>query len=249
MAKTAATLATEMRTYQENLPSWTAHEGRFVVIGGTEVVGFHHSYHEALEVGYKRFGVTAFLVKQVRQKPVVHLVTRFFAPAAALAILLLAAASAAGRQPETWRGLRVAPENRCSPYDAADYRYPQSVELEIIDELGGVYGPYSDRWFDSRYETDIEHMVARSEAHDSGLCAQNPEIRRLFASDTLNLTLAAPYLNRYEKRAKDAAEWLPDYNRCWFAERVIAVRQKYRLTIDQAETRALDRALASCGRR
>ena len=30
----------------------------------------------------------------------------------------------------TWRGLTVAPEERCAPYDADDYRYPQSVENE-----------------------------------------------------------------------------------------------------------------------
>ena len=35
----------------------------------------------------------------------------------------------------------VAPEQRCSPYDADDYRYPQSVEDRIVAELGRVYGP------------------------------------------------------------------------------------------------------------
>ena len=68
----------------------------------------------------------------------------------------------------SWRGLVVAPERRCTPYDADDYRYPQSVEDRIVDELGGVYGPYTGRWFASKSDTDIEHMVARSEAHDSG---------------------------------------------------------------------------------
>jgi len=71
----------------------------------------------------------------------------------------------------SWRGLVVAPEQRCSPYDADDYRYPQAVEARIVTELGGVYGPYTGRWFASPSDTDIEHMVARSEAHDSGLCA------------------------------------------------------------------------------
>ena len=187
------------------------------------------------------------LGKQVRSKPVEHVVNGLIAPAAAtLAILALTAAPTSAQ--ETWRGLQVAPEHRCSSYDADDYSYPQSVELEIIDELGGIYGPYSDTWFATRYDTDIEHMIARSEAHDSGLCAADRRTRRLFASDTLNLTLAAPRLNRYEKRAKDAAEWLPDHNRCWFAERVIAVRQKYRLTIDRAEAASLDAVLAACGR-
>ena len=129
-------------------------------------------------------------------------------------------------QQTSWRGLVVAPERRCTPYDADDYRYPQSVEDRIVDELGGVYGPYTGRWFASKTETDIEHMVARSEAHDSGLCAADPATRRRFASDLLNLTLAGPRVNRYEKVALDAAEWLPAQNRCWFAARVVAVRQR-----------------------
>ena len=89
-------------------------------------------------------------------------------------------------------------------------------------------------------------MVARSEAHDSGLCAADNPTRRRFATDLLNFTLAGPNVNRYQKVDKDAAEWLPDQNRCWFAARVIAVRQKYELTIDQREADALDRVLAAC---
>ena len=138
------------------------------------------------------------------------------------------------------------PERRCSPYDSDDYRYPQSVEDGIIRELGGVYGPYTGRWFASKSETDIEHMVARSEAHDSGLCAANAATRRRFATDPLNLTLAGPRVNRYQKSDRDAADWLPAQNRCWFAARVIAVRQRYGLTIDRREANALDAALSGC---
>ena len=145
-----------------------------------------------------------------------------------------------------WRGLVIVPERRCAPYEADEYRYSQSVEDRIIDELGGIYGPYTGRWFATKSETDIEHMVARSEAHDSGLCAADDQTRSRFASDLLNLTLAEPNVNRYQKVDKDAAEWLPEQNRCWFAARVIAVRQKYELTIDQREADALDRVLAAC---
>ena len=81
----------------------------------------------------------------------------------------------------SWRGLMVAPESRCSPYDADDYRYPQSVENRIVAELGDVYGPYTGRWFANKRETDIEHIVARSEAHDSGLCAADEATRRRLA--------------------------------------------------------------------
>ena len=155
--------------------------------------------------------------------------------------------TAAPAQTTGWRGLTVKDEERCSPYDPDDYPYSQSVEPRIVAEMGGiVYGPYTGRVFDSIQDTDIEHIVARSEAHDSGLCAADSATRKRFASDPLNLTLSAPNVNRHQKIAKDAAEWLPDLNRCWFADRVVRVRQKYGLTIDRREADTLDSVLSGC---
>ena len=152
------------------------------------------------------------------------------------AVLLVDGACAA----ETWRGLTVAPEHRCSPYDRKrDYRYPQSVEREIVHRLGAIYGPYTGTCFGSTGETDIEHIVAASEAHDSGLCARDRATRTRFATDLRNLTLAAPHVNRHRKGGKDPAEWLPARNRCWFAARVVEVRRAYDLTIDRREAAAL----------
>ena len=149
--------------------------------------------------------------------------------------------------PGTWRGLVVAPEDRCSPYDSDDYPYSQSVEQRVVEQLNGlVYGPYTGTHFQDTGQTDIEHIVARSEAHDSGLCAGDAEIKKQFASDLLNLTLASPEVNRHEKSAKDAAEWLPDLNQCWFANRVVQVRQEYELTIDETEAAALETVLSGC---
>ena len=159
------------------------------------------------------------------------------------AALVLASRSAAA---DTWRGLAVAPEFRCSPYISRDYSYPQSVEAEIVAELGGIYSPYTLEHFANTRETDIEHIVARSEAHDSGLCATDPGTRRRFASDLLNLTLAEPSLNRHDKRDHDAVGWLPPMNRCWFANRVVEVRRKYDLTIDRHEADVLERLLSTC---
>ncbi len=150
-------------------------------------------------------------------------------------------------QDGTWRGLVIAAENRCSPYDLDDYPYSQSVEDLIIAELGGIYSPYTGETFTSKTETDIEHMVATSEAHDSGLCAADAATKRRFASDLLNLTLADPTTNRHEKSDKDAADWLPDMNRCWFADRVVRVRREYDLTIDRREASALEAVLSGCG--
>ena len=147
----------------------------------------------------------------------------------------------------TWRGLTIAAEQRCSEYDSDDYSYSRSVEPRIVAEMGDIiYGPYTGTWFASTKETDIEHVVARSEAHDSGLCMADDGTRKTFASDLLNLTLASPSVNRHQKIANDAAEWLPDLNRCWFADRVVRVRAKYNLTIDRREADALDVVLSGC---
>ena len=168
----------------------------------------------------------------------------------ALATVLSIGAGAVAGDVETWRGIRVVEEHRCSSYERSDYRYPASIESRIVaSQTGRVYGPYTGRTFSGPGQTDIEHIVATSEAHDSGLCAASKAVRRQFATDLMNLTLAAPEVNRCSadaKCGKDAAEWLPDLNQCWFVARIIQVRRKYGLTIDAMEAMAIDSVITSC---
>ncbi len=140
----------------------------------------------------------------------------------------------------------MAPENRCAPYDSDEYAYPQSVEPKVGAAIGKMYSPYTGECFASLRQSDIEHIVARSEAHDSGLCAASSAVKRQFASDLLNLTLASPHLNRTVKRDLDAAYWTPKLNRCWFAATVVAVKQKYQLTVDRNEANQLEAILSKC---
>ena len=88
--------------------------------------------------------------------------------------------------------------------------------------------------------------MATSEAHDSGLCRADLATRTRFAQDLRNLTLASPAVNRSQKSGKDAGEWLPNRNRCWFASRVVKVKRAYRLTVDRREAAALERILRNC---
>ena len=74
--------------------------------------------------------------------------------------------------------------------------------------------------FHSLQETDIEHIVARSEAHDGGLCRADRETRR---------------------------NWMPERNRCWFARQVVKVKRKYELTVDWREMQAPEGVLGGCG--
>lgn len=154
-------------------------------------------------------------------------------------------------QKEIWKGLVVTDEystKDCLRYSLVrdDYQYSTSSDLVIAQQLGGFYSPYDDIWYDQAGDVDVEHIVARKEAHDSGMCLATSEERYEFAHDLLNLTLATPSVNRTEKRDKDAGEWLPEHNRCWFVYTIIRVKQKYQLTIDKRERDAIQDVLNNC---
>ncbi|MDE0464610.1 MAG: excalibur calcium-binding domain-containing protein [Caldilineaceae bacterium] len=159
----------------------------------------------------------------------------------------LAALEATAEAANVLAGITIREEHRCTPYSPSNYTYPDSLEVEILREMDGIYySPYTAQTYTDAREVDIEHIVARSEAHDSGLCAADRFTRLTFASDQLNLTFAPPWLNRDVKGAKDLAEWLPDNNECWYANRVVAVKRKYGLSMDAKEAEVASRLLASC---
>ena len=154
---------------------------------------------------------------------------------------------------ETWRGLKVCDERPRDGYarDAFGTGY-SSLEDEIIAALpptmkanGQVYTPYSCLAFDitatGTAATDIEHIVALAETHDSGIA---DERRRDIASDLDNLTIADPTVNRSQKSDRDAADWMPARHGAWFAARVIQVKLEYGLSVDPAERDALEALLA-----
>ena len=147
---------------------------------------------------------------------------------------------------ETVLGIRIAPEVRITPLERRDYAYPQNIELSIIARQGGIFSPYTLRFFADIGETDIEHIVAVSEAHESGLSSRSDLERKAFGQDLNNLTLAAPRLNRYQKAGKDPAEWLPEKNQCWYVAKYIEIKKKYDLTMDLAEATAVLKVYESC---
>ena len=151
----------------------------------------------------------------------------------------------------TWMGLPVCEEATRTGFDRDDFGSAySSLEDEIIEQLpksdGQVYTPYSCKLFDIEPDgtaaTDIEHIVALAEAYDSGLLESE---FRTFAGDLVNLTIADPTVNRHEKSDRDAAEWRPSRNTGWFAASVVAVKQKYGLSVNPAERDALASMLAS----
>ena len=147
--------------------------------------------------------------------------------------------------------ITVAPESSCSYYDRDDYEHGVSgtKERSMAEGLGWVL-PYSNVKIDAndlygRYGTQIEHIVAAKEAHDSGMGCKSVNARHTFGRDSSNLTLALPAVNR-AKSAKDLAEWLPEYNVCWFVATVVRQKHEWNLKMDGDEWDVAHREIQSC---
>lgn len=73
-----STLAKELDTYKRELPNLLANSGKFVLICGDEVFSTYDSYADAIKVGYEKFGLTPFLVKQISQTEQISYFSRDF---------------------------------------------------------------------------------------------------------------------------------------------------------------------------
>lgn len=122
-------------------------------------------------------------------------------------------------------------------------RHSRSLDEHWLRAQERQKAPYSCRSVNDERDVDIEHIVAKAEALDSGL---DCDLGRQFVNDLDNITVAFPKLNREDKVDKDIAEWQPEHNLCWFAQRVVDVKLKYDLTMDQDEHDKLAEVLGSC---
>jgi hypothetical protein len=93
----------------------------------------------------------------------------------------------------------------------------------------------------------IDHVVALSNAWQTGAQQLTPLIREQLANDPLNL-LAVDGAANQQKSDGDAATWLPANKpfRCQYVARQIAVKAKYTLWLTLAEKDAMLRVLAAC---
>ncbi|MGN6523363.1 MAG: GmrSD restriction endonuclease domain-containing protein [Actinomycetes bacterium] len=94
---------------------------------------------------------------------------------------------------------------------------------------------------------DIDHVVALSDAWQTGAFRWDLRTRAAFANDPLNLLAVDASANR-QKGDSDAASWLPHNKgyRCAYVARQVAVKAKYRLWVTPAEHDAIARLLTTC---
>ena len=96
-------------------------------------------------------------------------------------------------------------------------------------------------------EVQIDHVVAMSNAWQTGAFKLSLQDRTAFANDPLNLLAVKGRLNS-QKGDGDAATWLPPLKsyRCEYVSRQIAVKIKYKLWFTAPEKAAMVRILKSC---
>lgn len=94
---------------------------------------------------------------------------------------------------------------------------------------------------------DIDHVVARSNAWQTGASKFDEVKLEAFGNDPLNLLAVDSSLNR-QKGDADAATWLPPNKsfRCEYVARQIAVKQKYDLWVVEPEKKAMEKVLGDC---
>jgi hypothetical protein len=99
----------------------------------------------------------------------------------------------------------------------------------------------------SSMEVQIDHVVALSNAWQTGAFKLSIKERTAFANDPLNLLAVKGRLNS-QKGDGDAATWLPPLKsyRCDYVSRQIAVKIKYRLWFTAPEKEAMVRILKIC---
>jgi Protein of unknown function (DUF1524) len=114
---------------------------------------------------------------------------------------------------------------------------------------GGRWFSYYDRvsWTQTS-DVDIDHMVPLAEAWDSGARTWSDATRRDFANDLGDYrTLVGVTDNvNQTKGDQDIAQWLPTYDNCRYLREFVAVKLRWRLTVDSAEKAAMSSLASSC---
>jgi len=96
-------------------------------------------------------------------------------------------------------------------------------------------------------EVQIDHVVALSNAWQTGAFKLSADQRKALANDALNLFAVKGRLNS-QKGDDDAATWLPPLKsfRCAYVAQQIAVKAKYSLWVVAPEKAAMSAILAKC---
>ena len=114
---------------------------------------------------------------------------------------------------------------------------------QLLDPFSGKVLTFST----TKVVIDIDHIVALSNAWQTGAAYFDKNTRLLIANDPINLLAVDAKLNR-QKGDGDAATWLPPNKsfRCEYVARQVAVKSKYKLWVTEPEKVAITKILSNC---
>ncbi len=129
----------------------------------------------------------------------------------------------------------------------------RSGTRDCVVESGKLIDPYSGitinfvKGVQSSMEVQIDHVVALSNAWQTGAFKFTLEKRTQIANDPDNLLAVQGRLNS-QKGDGDAATWLPPLKsyRCTYVSKQISVKAKYGLWVTAPEKAAMKNILAKC---
>ena len=133
--------------------------------------------------------------------------------------------------------------------DLTDITYKSGTrDCKVI--AGQLLDPFSGKvitFSTTKVVIDIDHVVALSNAWQTGAAYFDKNTRLLIANDPLNLLAVDSKLNR-QKGDGDAATWLPPNKsfRCEYVARQVAVKAKYKLWVTEPEKVAITKILSNC---
>jgi Protein of unknown function (DUF1524) len=125
-----------------------------------------------------------------------------------------------------------------------------SVSDPCVPSGGRWYSYVDNRYWTAPSDLDIDHFVPLAEAWDSGARAWPTTRRRAFANDLgdpRSLAAVTDDVNQ-AKGDRDPAAWMPPYSgaRCRYVAEWVAVKTRWRLTVDTTEKNALRSHANSC---
>lgn len=141
--------------------------------------------------------------------------------------------------------------------DGCDTRREVLIEeAEEAPTRGSGCSLTGGRWFSyydgvSQYDIadlQIDHMVPLAEAWDSGARSWSASKRQSFANDLGDPRplVAVTGGENTSKSDRDPAEWLPDNQRCRYAEEWVATKIRWGLSQDSSEKSALSSLASGC---
>jgi len=194
-------------------------------------------------------GVVATLVAAGGPVPEAHAGPTYSAPlVTAINNLPVAAEVRTGYERAKFKHWTDADGDGCSTrFEVLDVESENNVTCGNLS--GGRWFSYYDRvsWTDPG-RIDIDHMVPLAEAWDSGARSWTAAQRERYANDlgdSRSLVGVTDSVNT-AKGDQDVAEWLPTYDRCRYLREFVAVKIRWRLTVNSAEKTAMQNLASGC---